>query len=147
MCLPTVTSTDLIRSHAGLPAVSVAAQPVAYVANSASDSVSVIDTASNTVIATIPDASFPQGLAVTPDGSRVYTANSGSSTVAVINAATNTVAGTIAVGAAPVGIAISPGAGPPTTRQQCKKGGWKAFTIPRSFKNQGDCVSFVNTGT
>ena len=33
----------------------------------------------------------------------------------------------------------------PTSKDQCKKGGWKNFTNP-SFKNQGDCVSFVATG-
>jgi hypothetical protein len=32
----------------------------------------------------------------------------------------------------------------PTTKQQCKKGGWKDFGL--LFKNQGDCVSFVATG-
>jgi hypothetical protein len=31
----------------------------------------------------------------------------------------------------------------PTSKEQCKKGGWQAFGI---FKNQGDCVSFVATG-
>jgi hypothetical protein len=31
----------------------------------------------------------------------------------------------------------------PTTKEQCKNGGWKAFGI---FKNQGDCLSFVATG-
>jgi probable HAF family extracellular repeat protein len=34
----------------------------------------------------------------------------------------------------------------PTNKDQCKNGGWKAFTFPEKFKNQGDCVSFVNTG-
>jgi hypothetical protein len=38
------------------------------------------------------------------------------------------------------------GIGPPTTTDQCKKGGWQTFNVPRTFKNQGDCVSFVNTG-
>ena len=33
--------------------------------------------------------------------------------------------------------------GPPTDKDQCKKGGWKEFDTPRRFKNQGDCVSFV----
>ena len=41
---------------------------------------------------------------------------------------------------------LAVGLGPPTNKDQCKNGGWKAFTIPRKFKNQGDCVSFVNTG-
>jgi hypothetical protein len=32
---------------------------------------------------------------------------------------------------------------PPTSKQQCKKGGWRKFTNP-AFKNQGQCVKFVN---
>ena len=36
--------------------------------------------------------------------------------------------------------------GPPTSKDQCKGDGWKAFNAPRVFKNQGDCVSFTNTG-
>jgi len=31
----------------------------------------------------------------------------------------------------------------PTSKEQCKKGGWRKFTNP-SFKNQGQCVKFVN---
>jgi len=33
--------------------------------------------------------------------------------------------------------------GPPTSKNQCKKGGWKHFDHP-AFKNQGQCVSHVN---
>jgi hypothetical protein len=32
--------------------------------------------------------------------------------------------------------------GPPTSKDECKKGGWQQFNNP-SFKNQGDCASFV----
>ncbi len=35
-----------------------------------------------------------------------------------------------------------PVAGSPTSKDQCKHGGWKSFTSP-SFKNQGQCVSWV----
>jgi hypothetical protein len=38
----------------------------------------------------------------------------------------------------------APAAIGPTTKDQCKDGGWKTFTSP-AFKNQGDCVSFVAT--
>ena len=31
----------------------------------------------------------------------------------------------------------------PTTKEQCKNGGWQTYGV---FKNQGDCVSFVATG-
>ena len=33
--------------------------------------------------------------------------------------------------------------GPPTSKDQCKHGGWKTFNNP-SFKNQGQCVAYVN---
>jgi len=36
--------------------------------------------------------------------------------------------------------------GPPTNKDQCKNGGWQLFNYPRTFKNQGDCIQFVNTG-
>jgi YVTN family beta-propeller protein len=42
-----------------------------YVANNADSTVSVIDTATNTVIgAPIPVGLFPEGVAITPDGSK-----------------------------------------------------------------------------
>jgi hypothetical protein len=33
--------------------------------------------------------------------------------------------------------------GLPSTKDECKDGGWATFGV---FKNQGDCVSFVATG-
>jgi parallel beta-helix repeat protein len=39
-----------------------------------------------------------------------------------------------------------PPIGPPTTANQCKNNGWQTFNTPRSFKNQGDCIQYVNTG-
>lgn len=35
-------------------------------------------------------------------------------------------------------------ASPPSTVDQCKLGGWQAYSNP-AFKNQGDCIQFVNT--
>jgi hypothetical protein len=37
-------------------------------------------------------------------------------------------------------ITISNGTPLPTSKDQCKNGGWRDFGV---FKNQGDCVSFV----
>lgn len=34
----------------------------------------------------------------------------------------------------------------PTNKEQCKNGGWATFTSPHPFKNQGDCIQYVNTG-
>jgi len=34
----------------------------------------------------------------------------------------------------------------PTSIDQCKDDEWMNFNFPRSFENQGDCVSSVQTG-
>ncbi|MFE9889229.1 Ig-like domain repeat protein, partial [Streptomyces scopuliridis] len=80
----------------------------AYVTNSGGNSISVIDTATNTVTATIPVGSTPLGVAITPDGLRAYVINSGGNSVSVINTVTNAVIATIPVGSTPFGVAITP---------------------------------------
>ena len=57
----------------------------AYTANYGSKSVSVIDTATNTVTATIAVGSRPYGVAVSPDGTTAYIANQDSYSVSVIH--------------------------------------------------------------
>ena len=59
----------------GLIARPAAAAPFAYVTNSYDSTVSVIDTATNAVVATVPVGLNPEYLAVTPDGTHVYVAN------------------------------------------------------------------------
>jgi YVTN family beta-propeller protein/VCBS repeat-containing protein len=84
----------------------------AYVTlNGRSGSVSVIDTATNTVIRTIPVGEGPRGLTVSPNGSRAYVTNSVSGSLSVIDTATNTVIKTIGVGDLPGGVAVSPNGG------------------------------------
>jgi YVTN family beta-propeller protein len=81
----------------------------AYIPNTGSNTVSVIDTATNTVTATIPVGSAPgSGVAVSPDSSKVYVTNAASNTVSVIDTATNTVTATIPVGVSPFGVAVTP---------------------------------------
>jgi YVTN family beta-propeller protein len=97
------------------------AAPFAYVTNSgfpltpgggSSDSVSVITTANNTVVATASVGHSPDGVAVTPDGTHVYVANEGfvenDTTVSVIATANNTIVATIGGMSSPSGIAIGP---------------------------------------
>jgi hypothetical protein len=59
----------------------------------------------------------------------------------VINTATNTTAGSFATSfeAAPP---------TPTNKDQCKDAGWQTFSRANGtgFKNQGDCIQYVNTG-
>ena len=84
------------------------AAPVAYITNQFSNNVSVIDTASNSVVATVPVGSTPFGVAVTPDGAFVYVANRDSNNVSVIASASNSVVATVPVGSGPVGVAVTP---------------------------------------
>jgi YVTN family beta-propeller protein len=83
----------------------------AYITNHLYSTVSVIDTAIDAVIATIP-VGLPGIGVVTPDGSKVYFALTSSNTVQVIDTATNTVIATILVGDQPTlqpeGVAVTP---------------------------------------
>jgi YVTN family beta-propeller protein len=69
---------------------------------------SVINTAVDTVIATLNIGFFPCGVAVSPDGSKVYVANGSSNNIGVVNAATNTGLTAISVGQHPLGISLTP---------------------------------------
>ncbi|MDJ0114693.1 YncE family protein, partial [Rhodococcus erythropolis] len=70
-----------------------------------------IETATNTVAATVPVGVFPFAVAITPDGDRAYVTNPGSNSVSVIDTTTNTVAATVPVIAFPYGVAITPDGG------------------------------------
>jgi len=83
------------------------AQGRAYIANFASNSVSVIDISSNTVIYTIAVGNQPNGIAITPDGTRAYVANGGGE-VWVLATSNNAVLAKVMVGGYPSGIAITP---------------------------------------
>jgi YVTN family beta-propeller protein len=108
--------------------VSVAVSPDgahAYVANSffpaANGTVSVIDTTTNSVTATIPVGSTPDVVAVSPDGARVCVTNYwdgvvevgpkivswGAGTVSVIDTASRAVTSIVTVGSLPRGVAVS----------------------------------------
>ncbi len=80
----------------------------AYVTNAGSHSVSVVATASNTVIRTISVGTAPSGAAITPDGAYAYVTDGGSPTVSVINTLTKNVVATVPVGIPSNGVAITP---------------------------------------
>ena len=95
-----------------------------------SGALSMIDTATNTVTATIDVGRGALGVAVTPDGSHLYVAHWGSSMVSVIDTATNTVIATINVGSVQWDVAVTP------------DGRWAYVT------NRGSgIVSVINTAT
>src|SRR5690606_22700891 len=76
-----------------------------YVGNQSSDSVAVVDTATDTVVNTILIEDEPLWVAVSPDGTRAYVANV--SSVSVIDTATNVVIDTLPAPSAR-GVTVSP---------------------------------------
>lgn len=116
--LPTaVTKVVVALATAALCVISaaptVSAAPFAYIANSGSNTVSVIDGATNTVVATLPVGAVPGGVAV--NGTHVYVANHEDSTVSVIKTTIGSDGrpsfsvepGAIPVGALPSAVAVS----------------------------------------
>jgi YVTN family beta-propeller protein len=97
-----------------LGAASSSAASLAYVPARTPAGLRVLDTTTNTVVATIPFTDNPSEVVVTPDGQFAYvsigeTAAGGfGSSVAVISTATNSVIDSISVGEQPEGLAITP---------------------------------------
>lgn len=95
-----------------------AAGTKAYVTNSNSTTISIIDIATNKVIGTINGFDGPSGMVITPDGNTAYVNNYGSpagvgsgnaTTVRVVDLNSNTIVGApITVGLAPASLAITP---------------------------------------
>jgi len=89
-----------------LPCFASALPPI-YITNNSSNTLSVINTTTNLVTATILVGNSPSGIAVTADGTRVYVSNTTDGTVSVIDTSVNTVIATINVGFAPIGVVVN----------------------------------------
>jgi len=85
--------------------------PTAYVVNGISNTVTPVNTATNTPGRPIKVARFPQSIAITPDGKTAYVASwatAGPGSVTPITTAANTAGKPIRVGVRPFAIAITP---------------------------------------
>lgn len=144
--ISTATNT-IVATIAGPSAFDVAITPngaSAYV-TPVTFGIPVIDTATNTVSTTIPFlAVAPAGIEIQPGGAFAWVAHGLTGSVDLFATATNTPATSIATGGQPVDIAfvVKTPAGP-TSKEQCKNGGWATFTNP-TFMNQGQCIAYVN---
>lgn len=98
-----------------LRAATLRAAPVAYISNTGSGDVWVVDLSCQTVRTIIPVGNEPRGIDASPDGSRVYVANRFDNTISVIDTALNSVVQTINLGAStnvtatePYDVVVSP---------------------------------------
>jgi YVTN family beta-propeller protein len=81
-----------------------------YIANTGSNTVSVLSTDDNTVAKTIalPRGSKPIGVALSPGGRYLYTADSGANRVSVLDTRAQRVVTSIRVGTQPLSVAVAP---------------------------------------
>jgi YVTN family beta-propeller protein len=131
--VPVGHQTPCLAVSAGVPAPTVAVTPnggYAYVTNCGDNTVSVVNTSTDTIVATVLVGNSPFGVAITPSGAFAYVTNTGDSTVSVIDTANNTVVSTVAVGNGPFGVAITPN-------------GAFAYVV----NGGGQSVSVINTAT
>ena len=103
-----VRASACVIAMASIATSAFAAGPKVYVGNFKDNTVSVLDTAASTIVATVPVAAGPDGIAITPNGGTVFVSGSNSSTMSVIDAATDRVVQTIEVGKGPQGVAMVP---------------------------------------
>ncbi|MFI2635013.1 YncE family protein, partial [Streptomyces collinus] len=97
-----------VAPHASADGHSGRQRDTAYVANAGDDTVSVISSTTNQVIATVGVGDSPFGVAVDPPRARAYVTNAVDGTVSVINTRTNRVIATIPVGTNPGAVAVDP---------------------------------------
>ena len=102
---------EWVRGIRAEPAVSSApaSQPLVriYVTNSASDTISVIDSATNTVVQVIPGIELPHGIAFSPDGSRIYVSNEADSVLDVLDRKSGKILSTVPLSGRPNNLTIT----------------------------------------
>src|SRR2546430_15183914 len=128
--MPLRFHVELRRFGLLIPALACLSQaraaPFAYVPNERAGTVSVIDTASARVVATVKTGGKPRGIAATPDGRRLYVSDQPSGSLVVVDLATREVAERIPVGKSPEGVEIS------------RDGAWIAVAV--GGKNSGSPI-------
>jgi YVTN family beta-propeller protein len=78
-----------------------------YVSNGRGGTVSVIDVATDSILASVPVGARPWGIALLPDGSKLFSANGSSNDVSVLDTQRLEVTTRIPVGKIPWGVAIA----------------------------------------
>jgi YVTN family beta-propeller protein len=119
---------------------------VAFISNADDHSISVVDVASRTLLATVPVGDTPWGVAVDPAGTRAYVSNRGTddnplNTVSVVGAVSRSVSATVEVGVRPLGVAVHPDG----TRAYVANYGGSIGALIDDLSN--DFISVIDTNT
>ena len=119
----------LVAPLLAVPAALCAA-PFAYVPNEGSGTLSVIDTATDQVVAEVPAGKKPRGTVVSIDGRTAYVSDQPNNQLVMIDVVARKPAGVIALGESPEGVGISP------------DGRWVAAAVEET-----NVIAFVDTRT
>src|SRR4051794_33452916 len=84
------------------------AAPFAYVPNEGSGTLSVVDTASDSVVAEVAVGKKPRGTAINLAGTRAYVSDQPNNRVVVVDLEKRQVGGNIELGESPEGVGMSP---------------------------------------
>src|SRR4030067_1184111 len=123
-----VRLTTLVALFVVAPAVAVAAAPFAYITDSNTGTISVLDLASGaeTDTITLPGSALPWGAALSPDGKTLYASNFGNGNFFKVDLATK-VAQPIAAPALAFGVAVHPSGSPVFVTHNSSTGGTSAL--------------------
>jgi YVTN family beta-propeller protein len=100
----------------------------------------VLDTFSNTIIATIPTEGFPPFVGLTPDDTKLYVdARMG---VSIFDTSTLTMIARVEIDMPIGGVGFATLPEVPHGKDDCKDGGFQRFSA-LAFRNQGQCIKFV----
>ena len=121
-----------------------------YVANANSDSVTVIDTNADRVVATFvaritpkaPVGSAPNALAVSRDGKTLYVANGADNAVAIIDTPSGKTRGFVPTGWFPTAVALSA-----DEKTILVASGYGVGSLPPSYKNRKGLITMVEQPT
>src|SRR5207253_1150897 len=103
-----LTIADWIR-HGNQAAPQPASQSKSriYITNSASDTIAVVDPATNTVVQVIRGIELPHGIAFSPGGSRIYVSNESESVVDVVDRKSGEIVQKVSLSARPNNLTIT----------------------------------------
>jgi len=79
----------------------------AYIGLYGEDAIGILDLESKRVLKTVP-VSAPDGIVITPDGTKLFVSSGDSGSVKVLDTESDTIAASIDVGAKPAGLSITP---------------------------------------
>ena len=104
---PGATALAALTVAAALATAAAHAAPFAYITNQGSHDVSVIDLATQSVVATVPVGRSPAGVVAASQAGKVFVSNPDSKSISVIDMRSQKVVATLAAGDGPVGIDAS----------------------------------------